>query len=317
MKPDYALNGTAPEPGVYRDMDMEDYRSLPALSRSDIKRLAVSPGAFSHHVANGEDEPASEDMVLGSAVHTALLEPHLLSEQYAVAPNVRRRWKDATAIAKGYDGGEETWQAFVAENPGKAHITDKQAKLLAALRSKAEAIPKVGSLLSGEGDTEVTFVWKDPETGIMLKARPDRMFASKIAARTFLDLKTCWNARSESFSKMMSTHLYHIQGYMAMWGAETLLGECADAFLFLCWEKSAPYRAEAYKLSHQARSVAEEEMSAALRLYAKCCARGEWPDSTGRIPLIGLPSYRKEMRFDGWFTTGLRADEIDDGAEPF
>ena len=98
------------EPGVY-DLSNEDYHEQNALNKSGIVQLAKSPAHFHewYHAANEEPTKA---MVIGTAIHTAILEPDKYDQSIIIAPQVDRRTKD----------GKAEWATFEEERQRQDHI---------------------------------------------------------------------------------------------------------------------------------------------------------------------------------------------------
>ncbi len=66
-------------------MTFEEYKAVPGLSNSGMKDLAVSPTRFWYwHVRpDREERPPTPEMIIGSALHCAVLEPAELEKRYA------------------------------------------------------------------------------------------------------------------------------------------------------------------------------------------------------------------------------------------
>src|SRR5512133_3499649 len=77
-----------------------EYLQLPGLSISALKLLRQSPLKFKHNLTAPRVETAA--MALGTAVHTAVLEPHRLPTDYITWEGGTRRGKE--------------WDAFKAAN---------------------------------------------------------------------------------------------------------------------------------------------------------------------------------------------------------
>ena len=62
-------------PGITTDIPFEQYLKLPGLSASAMKKLMRSPLAFKWN-QDHPDHASTPAMALGTAAHTAILEPH-------------------------------------------------------------------------------------------------------------------------------------------------------------------------------------------------------------------------------------------------
>lgn len=106
-------------------------------------------------------------MVLGSALHAAMLEPKTFRDLYCCGIKVDRRTK----------AGKIEWAAFEAENAGKDILTAESWATCEAMADAIWAHPLASEILSGPGMQEVCAVWDDPETGVRCKSRMDRVSA--------------------------------------------------------------------------------------------------------------------------------------------
>lgn len=126
------------DPGIYYDLDMKKYHADPALSRSDIVRLNLSPELFKEHV--DQDKPHYR---VGRALHSLVLQ-------------------GVPLIVNEYDGRSKAGKTFQAENPDAVNVT--MAEMIKKMAKKTEPFFQTG-------EAEVSFFWK--HNGIMCKCRPD------------------------------------------------------------------------------------------------------------------------------------------------
>ena len=83
-------------------MTWAEYFALPAESWSRLKLLRESPAHYRYALERpSEDTPT---LALGRYVHTAILSPDLLSEDFAVYPGARRAGKEWDAFAAAHNG---------------------------------------------------------------------------------------------------------------------------------------------------------------------------------------------------------------------
>ena len=79
-------------------MPADHYHLHPAVGHSGLVRIMRSPAHYREYVAHPpEPTPA---MQLGTAFHTALLEPDRFGQSFVVAPKFDRRTKDGKAAAE-------------------------------------------------------------------------------------------------------------------------------------------------------------------------------------------------------------------------
>ena len=82
------------EPGIY-DISNEAYHQGPGISRSALLEFKKSPYHYWYKYKNPDYIPESPTpaQILGHALHTAILEPEKVEEQFVVLPKVDKRTK--------------------------------------------------------------------------------------------------------------------------------------------------------------------------------------------------------------------------------
>lgn len=200
-------------PGVYSGITLDEYhtnRDLfdgPSVSKSPLKDLIPthggSPKAFWGRWKYNPDhiiEPTTAALDFGKAVHCLLLGDEKFSEKFVVRPEefpdyktkAAREWRDASV------------------KDGKTIVTPDQIEIIQRMSGDASEYPlvKMGIL---NGEIERTLCWKDEETGIWLKARPDAISADGI----FADLKTAGKFEEDFLERQLFDAGYYLQGTIA------------------------------------------------------------------------------------------------------
>jgi hypothetical protein len=260
-------------PGLYHNVPYDEYRSWPAASQSMLKTIRdKSPAhALWERLHPSEPTPA---LILGTAVHMAVLQNDLFKRTYTVAPQVDRRTK----------AGKEAWADFVAANSDKNILTaDDYAQCMAIYNSVAHH-PIASQLL--EGESERSALWQDPMTGVMCKGRFDKEARIGVIA----DLKTTLDASPEAFTRSIWNYGYYMQGGHYLKGAQTL-GLDVHGFVFIAVEKAPPYCVAVYHLTPDAAKAGYDETLQLLEIYQKCQESGVWPGYPEEAVEIGLPSW--------------------------
>lgn len=159
-----------------------------------------------------EDSPA---LSLGTAVHTALLEPERFAAEYACAPQVNLRTND----------GKEQMAAFEAEceDSGKVALKADDYATVTLMRDSALAYPTVAELLAN-GAAELSIFYRTT-AGMLLKVRPDWL-GNFGGALFILDLKTTDDVLD--FGKSVEKFGYHIQAAFYQHVIQQALGLQAD-----------------------------------------------------------------------------------------
>lgn len=217
------------EPGrLAPALSAEDYHADPALGNSGLGLIERSIAHLLREVRPSEDSPA---LLVGSALHCAVLEPDAYHERYAAAPEVDRRTKE----------GKATWAEFVEQAEGRTVLTSAQSETIEDMSDALREHPTASRLLAG-GAVELSAFWD--MSGIACKCRPDHVSAD---GRVLADLKTTQDASPEAFAKSCANFAYHRQAAWYTRGWEAVTGLRAD-FVFVTVEKAPPYGVACYTL---------------------------------------------------------------------
>jgi exodeoxyribonuclease VIII len=183
------------------DMPMEKYLAHEGIGSSNLSKILVSPADFKASLETPSEETKSTS--LGTAVHSAILEPHLFDEEYALQP------EDWGPKNKGE--GAKKWRQFKNDNEGKKIISFEDAAFIAELKNKASKQKNVQHILSN-GDPEVTCIIQDED--LFWKARTDFM-----ATDGFLwDIKTTReHVHHDTLERLVFKNGYHFQAAHHMW----------------------------------------------------------------------------------------------------
>lgn len=243
-------------------MTWSDYFTIPRLSFSALKHMNESP---LHYQCARENPPADTDsLVLGRYVHTAILQPDLLSVDYAV-----------------FDGRRsgKAWTAFQRENAGKTILRRSDLNEAEDMIRSVRAHPEVRRLLSDpSAEIERPIFWTDAATGIACKGRPD--YVSR-PARVIMDLKTSRSIDARRFGHDIARYLYHAQLAWYADGIDASEGWAPERFLLVAVEKSAPYDVAVFELSEDAITVGRELAQSLILRLKECMDADHWP---GRYP---------------------------------
>lgn len=271
------------------DLSNDEYHSnKDAVGHSGLVRIMRSPAHF-RDAMDTQHEP-SPAMAFGTAVHAAILEPEDFAKSYVVSPKFDRRTKDGKAAA-------EAWEK---ENAGKLFLTEDQMASLKRMQVQVMAHAGAAKLLSA-GMAEKSFFWRDEETGIDCKIRPDFLLVDEESGEIIgmLDVKTTTDASAEGFSKSIANYGYDLQAAFYQEGGKQLTGRVLP-FYFVAIESNAPHAVSVYKANNQVIEIGRAKFQGALQLLAWCRENGQWPgyQPTGEIEEIGLPRWAANFSLD-------------------
>ena len=266
------------EDGLYYDLTFDEYRAIPAINQSALTRGTRSAAHMKAYLDGGNEPKNKSALMMGSLVHTAVLEPRLLNEQFAVLPNVDRRTSS----------GKQIMEDFNAIHGTKLHVKSTEMEQALAIRDSVRSHPAAAKLLS-DGQAEVTAVWTAPN-GVRCKGRIDWLPKVKGNAKhRLVDLKTTTDA-SRNFSKSIASYDYHLQAAFYLDAYRTLTGKDAD-FVFIAVEKDPPYAVGVYNLDLLALDYGRERYMDSLFAYNECMKSGKWQGYSDEIKTLTLPSW--------------------------
>lgn len=246
------------------------------VNASTLKTLIAKTPA---HARAAWDTPQNETpaLLLGRAVHCAVLEPETFNSRFAIAPKCDRR----TSV------GKQRFAEFEAEHAGKQIISEADAEIIAGISQSIAAHP-IASKLFNAGAAEVTGYFSDPETGVKCRIRPDYLRADD---SIIVDLKTTTDASRDSFQRAIHQYGYALQAAFYSHGHKQITGEPLSDFLFVAVEKAQPFACAVYRLDEAALEQGQRQMRRALALWGGCLESGRWPGYSERIESISLPNW--------------------------
>lgn len=288
-----------PEPGIYRDMPMADYLALPLMSASGLDLLRRSPLQYQHaRTAPPDDTDAT---ALGTALHCAVLEPELFARHYvASGPCVQLlKTGDRKGLPCGNPGTalhqESGWLCGVhAKGDVAAVITGLHiltAFDFAAVVAMREAIlrhPLANFIFDGECHREVTLIFKDSETGVLGKARPDLLAGNGI----LVDFKTTRDAAPWSFTRD-ADKLGYFRKFAWYRRALRALDWPYTCSAVVAPETAAPFDLVYYHVDETELDAEDREIDGLLRLYRTCQESGVWPGYADDFVFLTRPWRRK------------------------
>jgi hypothetical protein len=283
---------------TYIGMPEQDYRANQAVANSDLKVIKRSPAHFiarrNQQLAKVEkDTPAT---IAGKALHCAILEPHLFSQNYGVLPGDAPAKPNSRQINAKNPSIETInainwWRAWEESHPGMTIITLDQYDEFMRTAESVRSQSTIRGYLEAEGDQETSVFAVDPETGVPVKCRTDirRMIGS---SRICLDLKSTDDARPETFNRI-AWNFGYFQGAAFYTDVQEWAGEPIDLFLIIAFEREAPYGCKLYELNADDVQRGRDQYRSALDLYAHCHKHNDWPCYSDDIEVLSAPAWAK------------------------
>lgn len=264
-------------------MTEKEYRSNPAISRSDLWKLRESPEKFIWAKEHPADPTPA--LIFGQIVHKLVLEPELFGDDFALAPDCDRRTKL----------GRQEWDVFQAGLGDRTVVSPDDFQKASEMAEAIKAHPLASRLLDGRHETP--HFWTDLDTGIVCKCRTDAEV--EIDGQTWVvDYKTTADASTEGFQREANKYGYDFQAAMYSEGVEADTGE-RPRFAFVAQEKQPPYAINIFVADEDFVSRGYDIFRELLGLYAECKASGNWYGYLGRentINILELPAWLREKK---------------------
>lgn len=258
--------------GITAGIPFDQYLQLPGLSASKLKKLMRSPLAYKWALDH-PDHTSSPAMALGTAAHTAILEPHRMRTDYVL-----------------WDGGDrrgKAWTEFKEANADKAILT---ASEFADVKGMYDAVLGHGPAARylQDGVAEVTIEWTDP-TGRAFHSRVD--WVTVIDGQVVLvDLKTTRDSSPRHFGADAYRLGYHIQFALYVDGWYYLTGE-QPRFVVLAVESKAPYEPAVFDVTDEVLAQGHDEYMRLLATLKECETSDTWPPRAQDEQELTLPSW--------------------------
>lgn len=263
--------------GIFAGLSNAEYHSGAGISKSGLDLISRSPLHYYAAYLDPNRTPREETpaMALGTAIHSAVLEPEKFAADYLLMPKLDRRTKDGKAAYEDFTAqAEENGQTLISPDDYRACTT-----IAAQLRQNPAA-----AVLFENGKAEQSAFWTDRETGVLCKARPDWLRHGAV-----LDVKSTDDASPSGFQRSVLKWRYHVQAAWYLDGIHQATGVPPGAFIFCVFEKAPPYAAAFYYADNDMLELGRREYRRCLRLYADCLNSGNWHGYAPQILPISLP----------------------------
>lgn len=238
----------------------QQYRERPAISRSNLFKIAKSPFHFIYDMEHKKTDTAS--LLFGRAAHKYILEKDHFNDEFAIAPDCDRRTK----------AGKEEYMAFCLDNSGKDIISQSDMDTIMEMAAVIDLHPIARQLLTGL--TETSFFWTDETTGEQCKCRPDCL--SEYEGEKFIvDYKTTDSCEDGKFERSCRKYGYKLQSGMYTEGVFQNLFD-QYRFAFVAQEKTAPYAVRVYICTPEYVNQGYDQFRELIGIYHSCKETGNW-----------------------------------------
>jgi len=300
------MNEHTVAPGLVRGMSNDAYHQGPGVSKSKTDDIAPecgnSPRTYWAKHVNPDREPftPTPQMVLGTAIHAAILEPDSFRSGYILAPEGLKKPTSSQLNAKKPSPDTivqiAEWQQFQAEAAGKIILDAEDWESVLGARDAVLTHPTVRGLFQ-HGEAETSYFGIDPETGEVVKCRPD--FDRIEFDGMIVDVKSTEDASPEGFGGSATKFRYDVQDPWYRDVIDLALGARAvvRSFGFVAVERKPPFQVGLYYSTPEQLLRGRAMGRRDLRRIVECREANHWPDfaaNDGPQPLRIRPYARRE-----------------------
>lgn len=286
------------DPGIYEGIPDAVYHRSQLCSNSTLGEIDPQDGKCPANLWYKRQQPeeplatphtlAQAATDIGTATHTAMLQPELLDDHVVLLPDVKSYNSKAA---------REQWEEIRDANPDKVYLRPAVWDKVRALRDAVYESPyhaRTREFLALAGPRELTVVqpMEGNDSEVLCKARIDQAVPS---ADLLIDWKTARDASPKGFGKAVVNNRYYRQAafYTGIVDASGLFKP--RGFVFVVIETEPPYLPGYYEMTLDAIIEGRAEYRRLLDIYGRCERSDDWPGyvSDGEIPQIELPRWFK------------------------
>lgn len=264
--------GLITEPGAYRNVPMSTYHGQPcdgpSISSSQLRTIFSKSlkhywdeSPLNEHRKEFEDTEAT---ILGRAAHHLLLGEAEFSRYFVIRP-------DEAPDGRPWHGANKSCKEWLAQRAleGLTVLKKEQLEYIQGMAESLAAEAPPGIL---NGHIELSMFWKDEETGVWLKSRPDAVPNDADGA----DLKCVGQIFDDDISRGLGERGYHAQAALIHEAMRIVLGVEMQNFFLVYVEQKRPHSVRVQTVHPDEIAAGIEENRAALRLFARALQTGEW-----------------------------------------
>ena len=292
-------------PGLYLNVDEQAYFAHEGISRSTLATCARKSPLHAAYEMQSEDDQGSKSMSLGSALHARVLEPDTFDDRFDVAPDecsaTLNSGDPCTYSAKHRHSGE--WfcgrHAPDGEPDDIEVLKSDHFYSVQGMQEQLKRDPDARQLLYHlPGIAEATVIYRDDETGLLCKARPDRIACLPDEQVSIVDLKSTKSAHPSDFRRSYSRYGYWLQPahYCVAVGRLPAPVEVVD-FVFVCVESSRPYAVQCYRPASGDDTGARRRLAGLLEEMKDALEgdpTGYTPDGQSGVVELHMKRYEKD-----------------------
>lgn len=277
--------GKITEPGIYSRVPMLRYHAAdicdgPSISSSGLRKIIHKSEAHywcdsplnPHRIGTDDDKEA---FVLGRAVHHLILGEPYFTKLFVEQPDEY----DSGKGWKAWHNGADKCKRWKAEQ-GRQGLTILTHQQIDNIRGMALALGQNPLVRAGilNGKIERSMFWKNKESGIWLKARPDAIPNDSL---DFADLKITTSTRFEDLVATIGKFSYYQQGALIGEACRRVMGKEMASFSLVFVEHKPPYTTRVVQIDPEDLKRGADLNKQAIARFWRCLKNGEWPGPGG------------------------------------
>jgi len=251
--------------GFVAGMPERAYHAHESISKSGLDLVNKSPAHYKHAPPR---EPTAA-MMMGTAIHRAVLEPDRFNMEYEIVDVADRR--------------QAAYKEAVKRHGVERVLLGRDAEHIRAVQTAV--LYRYGGMFQG-GHAELSAFTTDPETGAAVRCRYDYL-RDGVA----VDLKKSREVLPLAFGRAVASYRYHVQVAFYSDLYEWITGEKLREFWLVAVEEVPPYTPVAYLLDDITIEAGRRAYRRDLNAYAECLASGEWSKFEPEAPYLPVPMW--------------------------
>lgn len=272
------------KPGMYSGIPINLYHKPnicvgASISSTGLRAINPEVGSPAHFYAkwsgnpNRVDDDDKRSYILGRALHHLILGEKHFAMFFCVQ---ELEYPDSkTGELKPWNNNAthcRIWHKRM-KNKGLTVLTQKEME---QLRNMAQAIANNDLVKRGlfNGLIERSFFWKDKETGIWLKWRPDCVPTD---SADFTDLKSTTSVLHHDIVRTIREFSYYQQAALGHEATKQVFDMEMSSFTYLFVEKQPPWCTRDYRVSDEDLMRGARMNRGCIRTFARCLKDNHWP----------------------------------------
>lgn len=253
-----------PNEGLHYGIPFSTYLRTPILSQSVLKEGRKSMAHLAASMKGEVVRKVTDDMALGSALHTCFLEPELMPKRVVCWTGAARRGA--------------AWDEFSAEHADKVILTEGYYDKLIGMVAKLRKHKQIREWQSRIEAVEVSAIGR--VHGVLFKGRCDALTPDPL-----FDLKKVQSTDPRLVAKTVYGFGYHIQAatYRRLFNRER--------FILACVEGTAPYDVVTFELSDDFLAIGDAAAEELIGKVRDCMKTDVWPGRSDDIVRLDPPTY--------------------------